>query len=235
MTTSEVSPSAAPVRAPGTRARSGNAMLRTRGAILDAAQRCVERYGVKRTTMSDIASTAGVAKATLYNHFRTKDDVLAALVEARIADLGERAAEVAGGTAVTVPGQPAPGAGLAAALTLASVELGASLGLRRLAADEPAVLIKLAAPTSEQAWVVAREAAAGVLEAAGVEATATSTALVLRHLVHSMLWPATGADAEVGADLLASGLSGVAPAVAAPVQQPVEAPVRLETAVGWPG
>jgi AcrR family transcriptional regulator len=211
-------------------------MLRTRGAILDAAQRCVERYGVKRTTMSDIASTAGVAKATLYNHFRAKDDVLAALVEARVDDLGVRAAEVAGGRAVAVPGQPQPGRGLADAVAMASLELGSSLGLRRLAADEPAVLMRLSAPVDEQSWSVARGAVAKVLEAADVEVTPTSTSLVLRHLVHSMLWPADATEAEAGAALLAAGLFGRAATVAATVQEPSvpdEAPPG--TALGWPG
>ncbi|MDX6225062.1 MAG: TetR/AcrR family transcriptional regulator, partial [Frankiales bacterium] len=74
------SPSDAPVRATGTRTRSGNAMLRTRAAILDGAERCIERDGIRRTTMSDVSGEAKVAKATLYNHFRTKDDVMSALV-----------------------------------------------------------------------------------------------------------------------------------------------------------
>ena len=66
----------APQRQIGTRTRSGNAMLRTRGNLLEATAHCVERYGVRRTTMGDIALKAVVAKATLYNHFRTKHYLL---------------------------------------------------------------------------------------------------------------------------------------------------------------
>jgi len=40
--------------------------------------------------MNDIAAQAGVAKATLYNHFRTKDDVWSALVEAEVRALAGR-------------------------------------------------------------------------------------------------------------------------------------------------
>lgn len=37
--------------------------------------------------MAEIATRAGVAKATLYNHFRTREEVLAALLLAEIDDL----------------------------------------------------------------------------------------------------------------------------------------------------
>jgi len=81
--------SAAPVRAPGTRSRAGNAMSRTRGALLDGARRAVEASGTK-ITMAQVASASGVAKATLYNHFRTRDAVLSALLVDEVRVLIER-------------------------------------------------------------------------------------------------------------------------------------------------
>ncbi len=44
--------------------------------ILDAAKRVFARYGVERTTMSDIASEAGVSRQTLYNTFTNKADIV---------------------------------------------------------------------------------------------------------------------------------------------------------------
>lgn len=44
--------------------------------ILEAATRVFLRYGVKRASMSDIATEAGVARQTLYNTYANKDDVL---------------------------------------------------------------------------------------------------------------------------------------------------------------
>ena len=44
--------------------------------ILDAASQVFLRYGVKRTSMNDIAQEAGVARQTLYNAFSNKDAVL---------------------------------------------------------------------------------------------------------------------------------------------------------------
>ncbi len=44
--------------------------------ILNAATQAFLRYGVKRTSMGDIAEEAGVARQTLYNFYSSKDDIL---------------------------------------------------------------------------------------------------------------------------------------------------------------
>jgi AcrR family transcriptional regulator len=54
--------------------------------IAEAALRLFARYGYKRTSMDDIAREAGVARATLYLHFKGKDDVFRAM----LAGLGGR-------------------------------------------------------------------------------------------------------------------------------------------------
>lgn len=48
--------------------------------IIDAAVRQFSRYGVKRTSMNDIAGEAGIARQTLYNAFSNKDEVLRATI-----------------------------------------------------------------------------------------------------------------------------------------------------------
>ncbi|MEQ8700219.1 MAG: TetR family transcriptional regulator [Bauldia litoralis] len=55
-------------------------MTKTEKNILDAAVRLFSRYGVKRTSMGDLAQEAGVSRQTLYNAFKNKDDVLRALI-----------------------------------------------------------------------------------------------------------------------------------------------------------
>jgi AcrR family transcriptional regulator len=82
-TLSPVVASAAPVRERGTRSRAGNAMSRTRAALLAGAAEAVATSGTK-ITMAQVATSAGVAKATLYNHFRTRDAVLAGLLAGQI-------------------------------------------------------------------------------------------------------------------------------------------------------
>lgn len=57
-----------------------DAMVRT-DQIADAALRLFARYGYKRSSMDDIAREAGLAKATLYLHFKGKDDVFRAMLD----------------------------------------------------------------------------------------------------------------------------------------------------------
>jgi AcrR family transcriptional regulator len=52
-----------------------------RQRILEAARRRFRYYGVKKTTMQEIARDAGVAVGTLYLHFKDKDDLLVACTE----------------------------------------------------------------------------------------------------------------------------------------------------------
>lgn len=199
----------APVRAAGLRTRSGNAMQRTRTAILDAALDCLARQGVRRTTMTDLAAAGGVAKATLYNHFRTKDDVLAALVDAQVAALGEACRVVAAEV------------GLAAALEHAAESLAGLAALRRAADEEPALLAALATPGDGRGWESARAAVAAVLTAGGAQAGEAEVELVLRWLVSQLHWPAGAATAG----LLAASLAG-------PASRP--GPGAVASGLGWP-
>jgi len=49
--------------------------------IIDAAVRVFSRYGVKRTTMNDIAQEAGVVRQTLYNAYANKEEILRAVIQ----------------------------------------------------------------------------------------------------------------------------------------------------------
>jgi AcrR family transcriptional regulator len=48
--------------------------------ILDAAAELIERWGYNKTTIDDIARHAGVAKGTIYLHWKTRDDLFWALL-----------------------------------------------------------------------------------------------------------------------------------------------------------
>jgi AcrR family transcriptional regulator len=52
-----------------------------RQRILEAARKRFRYYGVKKTTMQEIARDAGVAVGTLYLYFKDKDDLLVAGTE----------------------------------------------------------------------------------------------------------------------------------------------------------
>jgi len=163
-------------------------MARTRAVVLQAAARVVAERGTRRASMSDVAAAAGVAKGTLYNHFRTKDDVWAALLES---ELDALVAECRG-----LP--------LEFALSHAAQRISAHPALRRIAADEPTVLTVLAAPNPDsRCWRVATAAVADALTAAGRDPAGTD--LVLRWLASHLLAPDAG-SAGTTAALLAAGL-----------------------------
>src|SRR5207249_977035 len=48
--------------------------------ILDAAGTLIQRWGYNKTTIDDIAKQAGVAKGTIYLHWKTKEDLFVALL-----------------------------------------------------------------------------------------------------------------------------------------------------------
>lgn len=179
-TMSPLAASAAPVREKGTHTRAGNAMSRTRAALLAGAGRAVEVSGTK-ITMAQVAAAGGVAKATLYNHFRTREAVLDALVIHQVDALIDAQA-----------GKP-----LAEALADAATAIATSPVRRGLARVEPAVLATVGRVDLVTAgWRRAREAVDAALAAAGREGTDT----VLR-------WLASFLITEADLDAIHSDLS----------------------------
>ena len=212
-------PSDVPVREPGTRTRSGNAMGRTRSALLEATAECVARYGIRKTTMVDVASKSRVAKATLYNHFRTKDDVLAAVVEHQVATLA--------GSCVNTAGSE----GLEAALVEAAAFVAGSAPLRKAAESEQGLLAPLLTPGEARGWAQARDGVAAVLSAGRAAHGPAEVEMVLRWVLSQVLWPLTPEQAAAQASALVAGL--------APVTAPAPAAVPAEGAgpaalLGWP-
>lgn len=184
--------SAAPVRERGTRTRAGNAMNRTRAALLDGARRAVEANGTK-ITMAQIAATAGVAKATLYNHFRTREAVLAALVVDEVSTLIDRVAQRS----------------LPDALAETASALALHPALRTLARIEPGTLAALGCiDRSAPAWRLAREGVVGALaseQRGGAD-------LVLRWLASYLMSPASPSTIAGELAILLAALPDAAPA-----------------------
>jgi Transcriptional regulator len=52
-----------------------------RQAIIEVAREAFTRQGFETTSMSEIASRVGGSKATLYNYFRSKEELFAAVME----------------------------------------------------------------------------------------------------------------------------------------------------------
>jgi AcrR family transcriptional regulator len=161
-------------------------MSRSRAAILDGARQAVEANGTK-ITMTQVATAAGVAKATLYNHFRTREDVLHALivdeVESLVRELGHL--------------------DLSDALTRAATILSDHPLLEALGADDASTLAALARVDVRSAgWGLVAAATENLLNLAGRRGTPT----VLRWLSSFVLAPAEIADIEADVDVLVAGL-----------------------------
>jgi AcrR family transcriptional regulator len=110
----------------------------TQERLLDATDRLVRQLGIKKTSMADVARDAGVARATLYRYFESREVLLNALTH-RAADRFFTAVAAAMDTRATLSGQlgefsemmtraihPAPGALVAGGS--GSVGLGAAGG-----------------------------------------------------------------------------------------------------------
>lgn len=68
----------------GSRATSGSSK---RERLVDAAGRLFHEQGVERTTLADIAAAADVPLGNVYYYFKAKDDIVDAVVAARLAAL----------------------------------------------------------------------------------------------------------------------------------------------------
>ena len=54
-----------------------------RERLVAAATQLLHEQGIERTTLADIAGAAGVPAGNVYYYFKTKDEVIAAVIEAR--------------------------------------------------------------------------------------------------------------------------------------------------------
>jgi AcrR family transcriptional regulator len=49
--------------------------------ILDAAERCMQRYGLRRVSMADVAAEAGMSRGSVYNWFGDRQALVDAVLE----------------------------------------------------------------------------------------------------------------------------------------------------------
>lgn len=154
------------------RSRAGNAMDRTRTSVIDGARVAFATYGFRRTTMADVCRHAGIAKATLYNHVRTKPDLFRLLASSDLAALLTLAAQ-----------EPSP----ARALAVMAHGISGHPLVVRARADDPVALNAILNPAGPGAaqW---DELRAGLRDLLTGQPDGVQEA-VLRWLVGHAVWP----------------------------------------------
>jgi AcrR family transcriptional regulator len=158
---------------------------RTHEAIVDAARRLVLLHGT-RITMAEIAIEASVAKATLYNHFRTREDVLTAVLIDAVDSL----------IASVTPYD------LYDALVRSGIEISEHPLLDALT-DETSLLAALSqVDVISVGWIRVAEAVEATLARAGLQGAPT----VLRWLSSLVLAPAEREDIEADAAIIVAGM-----------------------------
>ncbi|WP_426413375.1 TetR/AcrR family transcriptional regulator [Bradyrhizobium ganzhouense] len=82
--------------APATANRNQRRRQRTRETILAAAELVFRRKGIDGTTVNDITEQADVAYGSFYNHFKSIDEIVGALVAASLQRVADRTDSILG-------------------------------------------------------------------------------------------------------------------------------------------
>jgi AcrR family transcriptional regulator len=103
-----------------------------RALILEAAREAFAEGGYHRTSLEEVAERAGVSKALLYEHFDSKRELHAAMLEAHVTDLLER---INAALAGAEPGEARLRAGTEAFFAFLEERRGAAAIMLRNTAD----------------------------------------------------------------------------------------------------
>ena len=156
---------------------------RSRTAILSGAKIVITEVGSYESNMNDIAARAEVSRATVYNHFSDKEEMMLSLVESEILRLFE-----IGKKAPTKRG----------ALYALSIEISKDPALRKMVETDPLDIAKFVRVTEHPLWQLINSSLATLFgESAGT---------VLRWLIGQIASPLTPAESAKQADQIARAL-----------------------------
>ncbi|GGQ82970.1 TetR/AcrR family transcriptional regulator [Couchioplanes azureus] len=158
------------------------------GQILDAALTVFCQYGYGKTTMQDVARAAGMSRAALYLHFRTKEDLFRAgsrRAHARALDRADAALEAPGDVVSRIDAAMATYFEALMAQISASIhggellDAGVTLTGDIVSEADAALVTRLAAALDAAA-------AAGQVRLSAVDATAEDVARLLLAVAHGL-------------------------------------------------
>ena len=159
---------------------------KTRNALLTTALSLISEKGLTQTNMIEIADRARVSRASLYNHFRDKNEVFLAVVEMeleRILQLAMRERDVA------------------ARLAIISRELSSHGALQMSMAKDPGLIAQILAKHDGEIWSKIYQGLA-----AAVASDSAGTALTLRWLIGQIFIPLTLEHSEAQSKRIAEAI-----------------------------
>jgi AcrR family transcriptional regulator len=137
---------------------AGDSDTGARDRLLDAAGVCFERYGVRKTTVDDVAREAGVSRATVYRHFGGRGGLIVAAYLREATATRERLRRLMDG--------PGPFAERLLEATVRSIESIRSGPHRELMLSGDGVLASRALAASSVVYDTSRETMAPYFDAA---------------------------------------------------------------------
>ena len=154
---------------------------RTQSAILEGAKELIATVGLAKMSMIEIADTSEVSRATLYNHYRDKESVIAALCDFEIRQLLSIA---------QTAGQPQ------AVLEALSIAVSSDRALANMRTHDPAPLALALCASTHPLWIQFREALGAILNSQELADTATAW------LIGQALQPLSAKQSQVQSQML---------------------------------
>jgi AcrR family transcriptional regulator len=156
---------------------------RSRTAILRGAKIVITEVGSYESNMHEIAARAEVSRATVYNHFSDKEEMMLSLLESEILRLTALAKSATSRQA---------------ALYLLSTEISGDPALRKMVVTDPLDIAKFVTVSDNPLWFL--------INSSLVELFGDSSGLLLHWLIGQVASPLTQADSALQAEKLARTL-----------------------------
>jgi AcrR family transcriptional regulator len=169
-----------------TYARQRDTSNKSRVAILAGAKLVIAKVGNYQSNIADIAVSAQVAKATIYNQFADKAEMMESLVESEVI----RFTELALAASSRQEG-----------LALLSNAISQDLALRKLVESDPSDIARLVTITNHPTWVLVHQ---GIAKVFGADSAACG--VILRWLIGQIASPITEEESVAQARRLAATL-----------------------------
>jgi len=167
-------------------ARQSATSNKSRAAIFHGAKLVIAEVGNYQSNIADIALAAQVSKATIYNQFADKAEMMECLVESEVSRLTEVALAASSRQE---------------ALFLLSSAISQDEVLRKLTQSDPGDIAKLVTISNHPTWVLAHQ---GIAKIFGADSAACG--VILRWLIGQIASPITQEESLAQSKRLANSL-----------------------------